>query len=136
MTTPTNAPHYQTGKICYVEIPANDVAKSAQFYQRVFGWHIRQHADGATAFDDTVGQVSGMWVPGRQPSRDVGVMVHIMVANVAATSEAIVAAGGEIVQSFSDGEIYAYFRDPAGNIFGIYQQAGLAEQEAQESASS
>src|SRR5215469_3301184 len=122
MATPTNLPHYRTGKICYVEIPTNDVALSAQFYQRVFGWHIRQHDDGTTAFDDTVGQVSGMWVPGRPPSRDLGVMVHIMVANVETTSEAIVAAGGEIVQSFTDGEIYAYFHDPVGNLFGIYQQ--------------
>ena len=136
MTTPTDLPNYRTGKICYLEIPANDVAESAQFYQQVFGWHIRQHNDGATAFDDTVGQVSGIWVSGRQPSRDLGLAVHIMVANVAATSEAIVAAGGEIAQSFSDGEIYAYFRDPAGNILGIYQQAGLAEQEAQERLSS
>ncbi|HKD76694.1 MAG TPA: VOC family protein [Ktedonobacterales bacterium] len=136
MATPTNIPHYRTGKICYLEIPANDVAESVQFYQSVFGWSIRQHSDGMTAFDDTVGQVSGMWVPGRQPSRNLGLMVHIMVANVATTSEAIVAAGGEIVQSFADGEIYAYFRDPAGNMLGIYQQAGLAEQEALETPSS
>ena len=131
MTTPTDSPNYRTGKICYLEIPAKDIAESSQFYQQVFGWHIRQHNDGSTAFDDTVGQVSGMWMLGRLPSRDLGLMVHIMVANVVTTSEAIVAAGGEIVQSFDDGEIYAYFRDPAGNMLGIYQQAGLEEKEAQ-----
>lgn len=130
MTSPTDSPHYRTGKICYVEIPTRDVDASARFYHDVFGWHIRQHEDGMVAFDDTVGQVSGMWVPGREPSRELGVMVHIMVADVAATSTAIVAAGGEIVKSFNYGEIYAYFRDPSGNMFGIYQQAGLAEQEA------
>ena len=53
-----------------------------------------------------------------------------MVADVANTSAAIVAAGGEMVQSFDGAEIYAYFRDPAGNLLGIYQQPGLAEQEA------
>jgi uncharacterized protein len=135
MATPANLPTYRSGKICYLEIPANDVAESVQFYQTVFGWSIRQHDDGTTAFDDTVGQVSGMWVTDRQPSRDLGLTVHIMVANVATTSKAIVATGGEIVQSFADGEIYAYFRDPAGNLLGIYQQAGLAEQEAQEKLS-
>ena len=89
--------------------------------------------DGSTAFDDTVGQVSGSWLLDRQPSRDLGLMVHIMVASVATTSEAILAAGGEIVQSFADGEgeIYAHFRDPAGNLLGIYQQPGLAEHESQ-----
>ena len=130
MTTPTGEPLYRTGKICYLELPARDIAESARFYQEVFGWRTRQHADGATAFDDTVGQVSGMWVLDRQPSRDVGLMVHIMVADVANISAAIVAAGGEMVQSFDGTEIYAYFRDPAGNLLGIYQQPGLAEQEA------
>jgi len=57
--------------------------------------------------------------------------VFIMVASAATTIEAIIAAGGEIVQPVNpdEGEIYALFRDPAGNILGIYQQPGLAEQE-------
>jgi len=28
---------YRTGKICYLEIPAADIAQSAAFYQRCFG---------------------------------------------------------------------------------------------------
>ncbi len=133
MSTPTSTPNYRTGKICYVEIPAIDISKSAQFYQRVFGWHIRQHADGATAFDDTVGGVSGMWVTGYPPSNNPGLVVSIMVASAASTIEAIIAAGGEIVQPVNpdEHEIYARFRDPAGNILGIYQQQGLAAAEAQ-----
>ena len=130
MTDPTHAPSYRSGKICYIEIPSRDIAESSRFYQQVFAWHIRERNDGSTSFDDTVGQVSGVWLLGRQPSRDLGLMVHIMVASVATTSDAIVAAGGEIVQSFRNGEIYAYFRDPSGNLLGIYQQPGLAEQEA------
>jgi len=37
------------GKICYVEIPAIDVARSATFYEAVFGWGIRKRGDGSTA---------------------------------------------------------------------------------------
>ena len=55
-------PTLGNGKICYIEIPATDVPRSATFYSRVFNWSIRQRGDGATAFDDTVGQVSGAWV--------------------------------------------------------------------------
>jgi predicted enzyme related to lactoylglutathione lyase len=134
MTTSTPFPNYRTGKICYIEIPAIDISESAQFYQRVFGWPIRQHDDGATAFDDTVGGVSGMWVTGRPPANTPGLVVHIMVANVATTIEAIIAAGGKIVQPVNpdEHEVYALFQDPAGNILGIYQQAGLAEIEAQQ----
>lgn len=133
MTT-SSSPNYRTGKICYIEIPANDISASAQFYQRVFGWHIRQHDDGATAFDDTVGGVSGMWVSGLPSSHTPGLIVSIMVASAASTIEAIINAGGEIVQPVNpdEHEVYARFRDPAGNVLGIYQQSGLAEIEAQQ----
>jgi predicted enzyme related to lactoylglutathione lyase len=134
MTTPAPSPNYRTGKICYIEIPAINISESAQFYQRVFGWHIGQHDDGATAFDDTVGGVSGMWVLGRPPSNTPGLIVSIMVASAATTSEAIIAAGGKIVQPVNpdEREVYALFQDPGGNILGIYQQSGLAEIEAQQ----
>lgn len=136
MSTPTTSPNYRTGKICYIEIPATDITKSAQFYQRAFGWHIRQRDDGSTAFDDTVGGVSGMWVTGCPPSNVPGLVVSIMVASAATTIEAIIAAGGEIVLPVNpdEREVYAHFRDPAGNVLGIYQQPGLAETEAQQLA--
>ena len=136
LTIPTPSPNYRTGKICYIEIPAIDLAQSAQFYQRVFGWHIRQRNDGSTSFDDTTGEVSGTWVLGRPPSTDPGLLVSIMVASAATTIEAIIAAGGEIVQPINpdEREVYALFRDPAGNMLSIYQQSGLAEIEAQQEA--
>ena len=46
-------PKWRTGKICYIEIPAADVARSAGFYQQAFGWKIRTRGDGSTSFDDT-----------------------------------------------------------------------------------
>lgn len=30
-------PNYRTGKLCYIEIPAADVARSAEFYRQAFG---------------------------------------------------------------------------------------------------
>lgn len=134
MTTPTPSPNYRTGKICYIEIPAVNISESAQFYQRAFGWYIRQRDDGSTAFDDTVGAVSGTWVSGRPPSNAPGLVVSIMVVSAATTIETIIAAGGEIVQPVNpdEHEVYALFRDPAGNVLGIYQQPGLAESEAQQ----
>src|SRR6202521_484474 len=117
MKTPT----LRTGKICYVEIPATDVRRSAQFYKRAFGWQIRQRGDGSTAFDDTVNEVSGTWVLGRPPADKPGLMVYIMVASAAAAVDAVVSAGGEIVQPVDPhgSEVVATFRDPAGNVIGI-----------------
>jgi predicted enzyme related to lactoylglutathione lyase len=115
------------GKICYVEIPVADVARSAEFYRAVFGWQIRTRGDGATAFDDGV-EVSGAFVRGRPPMREVGLLVYVMVADAEATLKKVVASGGEIVEPVHPGapEIVARFRDPAGNVMGVYQEKGLA----------
>jgi uncharacterized protein len=117
-------PTRANGKICYIEIPANDIRRSAEFYRRVFGWNIRQRGDVATAFDDAVGEVSGAWVLGRPPASQPGLLVYIMVDSVAKTVEAVVANGGEIVQPISADapEITARLRDPAGNVIGLYQE--------------
>ena len=34
-------PTYGHGKICYVELPATDVARSAAFYESALGWKMR-----------------------------------------------------------------------------------------------
>ena len=62
-------------QIRYVEMPATDIARSADFYKHVFGWNIRQRGDGNTAFDDTIGEVSGTWVLGRPASSQPGLLI-------------------------------------------------------------
>jgi uncharacterized protein len=113
------------GKICYIEVPALDIRQSAAFYEAVFAWKVRQRGDGSTAFDDTTGQVSGTWVIGRTPAQP-GLLVYIMVDSVAETCEAVIANGGEIVQPIGRDapEITARFRDPGGNVIGLYQEPG------------
>lgn len=117
-------PTMANGKICYLEIPAVDIYRSAAFYREVFGWQTRQRGDGSLAFDDGVGEVSGTWVTGRRPSTEPGLLIYIMVNSVAATVEAVVAAGGKIVQpiGMDAPEVTARFSDPAGNVLGLYQQ--------------
>jgi predicted enzyme related to lactoylglutathione lyase len=117
------APTFGNGKICYVELPASDISLSSSFYEKIFGWKTRKRGDGSIAFDDGVGQVSGTWVTGRTPTTP-GLLIYIMVDSVAATVDAIVANGCEIVQPIGADapEITARFRDPGGNILGLYQQ--------------
>jgi uncharacterized protein len=117
---------FGNGKICYIEIPATDVARSADFYATVFGWKVRQRGDGSTAFDDGVGQVSGTWILDQPPASSPNLLVHIMVDDMDETIGAVVAHGGEIVQPVGAHlpEITARFRDPAGNVFGLYQHRG------------
>jgi predicted enzyme related to lactoylglutathione lyase len=117
-------PTLANGKICYIEIPAIDIDRSAAFYTGVFGWQIRKRGDGHTAFDDGAGEVSGTWVTGRPASAEPGLLLYIMCDSVAATVEAVIALGGEIVQPIGADapEITARFRDPGGNVIGLYQE--------------
>ena len=119
-------PTYGNGKICYIELPALDIARSASFYAKVFGWGLRTRGDGSTAFDDAVGEVSGSFVLGRLPASIPGILFYVMVDSVERALEAIKANGGEVVQPIGADapEITARFRDPGGNVIGLYQQRG------------
>src|SRR5947208_16265720 len=92
------APTLANRKICYVELPAIDVQRSAEFYEKIFGWRIRQRGDGSTAFDDTTGEVSGTWITGRPAATSPGLLLYIMVDSVTAAVESVIAHGGEVVQ--------------------------------------
>jgi uncharacterized protein len=111
------------GKICYMEIPARDIAVSSRFYTSTFGWTTRKRSDGSTAFDDATGYVSGSWILGRPPSSSVGILTYIHVDDAEKTVKKIIEEGGTIVQSIGGDapEITARFLDPAGNLLAIYQ---------------
>jgi uncharacterized protein len=112
------------GKVCYLEIPATDIRRSAEFYRAVFGWNLRTRGDGQLAFDDGVGQVSGTWVLGRLAMAEPGLLIYIMVDHIEDAIRAVEAHGGVIVQPVGADapEITARFRDPAGNVLGLYQE--------------
>lgn len=120
------SPTATNGKICYVEIPTTDIKKSADFYAKVFGWKVRTRKDGSTAFDDATGQVSGSWVLNRKALSDPGLLIYIMVDSVAKTIDGITAQGCTIVQPIGHDapEITARFKDPGGNVIGLYQEPG------------
>jgi len=116
-------PTIANGKICYIEMPAIDISASASFYKNAFGWNIRKRGDGATAFDDTTGQVSGAWVLNRKAMTEVGLLFYIMVDNIETAVKVVEANGGKIVQpvGMDAPEMTARFSDPAGNVIGLYQ---------------
>ena len=53
------------GKICYIEPPAANVQRSADFYRDVSGWSIRRRGGGApeitARFRDPGGNVIGLY---------------------------------------------------------------------------
>ena len=122
MTNATD-PTFGNGKICYVELPSTNIQESSAFYRDALDWHIRQRSDGSIAFDDGVGQVSGTWRTDRKPSTGIGLLVHIMVDDIEISMKKIKDHGGSIVQEvgMDAPEITAWFRDPSGNVLGLYQ---------------
>ena len=118
------APTRRHGKICYLEIPTANIDRSVAFYQAVFGWKTRRRGDGAIAFDDASGEVSGAWRTGRPASGTPGLLLYVMVDSVAATIEKIIGEGGRIVQPLGVDapEITARFADLDGNVLGLYQE--------------
>jgi predicted enzyme related to lactoylglutathione lyase len=112
------------GRLSYVQIPAVDVRASSDFYARVFGWQARGGSDSHLSFSDATGDMIGAWVTGRAASREAGILPYIYVHGIDAILQRVIDSGGEIVAApYAEGSLWvATFRDPAGNLLGVWQQ--------------
>jgi len=54
------------GQICYLQIPALDLMKSAEFYEKVFGWKIERPYPSFEAPG-----LIGQWIADRPPASGV-----------------------------------------------------------------
>jgi hypothetical protein len=112
-------------RLCYLEISAADVHQSAAFYEKTFGWNIRHRDTVRPSFD--FGNVSGAWVAGRPPAREPGLLPYIWVDDIDVCLAQAAANGAEIVDpphpdSPGSTSWIATFRDPAGNLIGLYRE--------------
>jgi uncharacterized protein len=106
------------GQICYLQIPALDLMKSAEFYEKVFGWRIERPYPSF----ESPGLI-GQWVTDRAPAPNAGPLIWINVSRIDDTLESVRSSGGEFIEPPSpDGPRWlATIRDPAGNVLGIVQ---------------
>lgn len=113
----------RNGKVSYLEIPAVDPGRSANFYEKVFGWKVGRGNPDHISFDDGTGELIGRWSSERSVV-EPGFLPYIYVDRVAETLRNIVASGGEIEDGpRSEGNLLiATFRDPAGNLVGVWQK--------------
>jgi uncharacterized protein len=113
------------GKVAYIEIPALDIQRSADFYAQVFKWKIGKRGDGSTSFDDPTGEVSGTWVIGRSATSQPGLLIYIVVDDIAEALDSVIRYGGEVLQPLDADtpELIGRFRDPGGNVIGLYQDS-------------
>jgi predicted enzyme related to lactoylglutathione lyase len=113
------------GKLSYIQIPARDAEESAAFYEACFGWEIRGTPEHRT-FTDASGELIGAWMTEREISSEPGILPYVSVNGVDAALERIKDNGGAVVRApYPEGDLWvATFRDPAGNLLGIWQMGG------------
>jgi uncharacterized protein len=106
------------GQVCYLQIPALDTMKSADFYEKIFGWRIERPYPSFEAPG-----LIGQWVSERPPANESGLLAWINVSGIDGVLELVRASGGDVLQPPSpDGPRWlATIRDPAGNVLGIVQ---------------
>jgi uncharacterized protein len=114
---------FRVGGVSYLRIPAEDPRGSAAFYEAVFGWSVRGDRD-EPSFEDGTGHVIGHFVVDLPVAGEAGVRPYIYVERVDETLERVVAHGGEVVaEPYPEGDLWvATFRDPPGNVLGVWQQ--------------
>lgn len=110
------------GAFTYIHIPATDVRRAAAFYRDVFGWHINNLDSDRPSFDDGSGRFSGAWISDHLATAEPVLLPYIYVADVRETVARIIAHGGAIVtEPYPEGLLtVSTFRDPAGNVVGLW----------------
>lgn len=114
--------------IVHVDFPAEDRARAATFYGDVFGWQSQDFPEMSyTVFQAANGPGGGFAQASesRQPGQ-----VHVFIGtdDIKGTLAQVEAHGGAVVMP--PGEIpgnmgwLATFRDPEGNVVGLYSQNG------------
>lgn len=114
---------FRAGGISYLELPSTDLAESVAFYRAAFAsWSIRD--SDPPAFTDGTGHVIGHWRTDRPVVGDAGVVPYVYVDSVRAVGQRITANGGSMVtEPYPEGDLLvATFRDPSGNVLGIWQR--------------
>jgi predicted enzyme related to lactoylglutathione lyase len=115
-------PVFRVGGISFLQIPAGEPQKVANFYGEVFAWKIRDDPD-EPAFEDGTGHVIGHFVRDIPATGEAGVRPYVFVERVDETLQKAAGAGGEVVTApYPEGDLWvATFRDPAGNVVGVWQ---------------
>lgn len=108
---------FARGRVSYLQIPTDDVTRSAMFYERVFGWRV-----DLPRGDFEVPGLIGQWVEDVPSVADKGLTIWINVDDIDASLQLVDSSGGSVLEHpWQDGPIrwLARISDPAGNALGI-----------------
>ena len=124
-------------KVVHFEIPADNVDRAKKFYKEAFGWDINQypgmeyHMVNTTAVDEKTqqpkeaGAING-GLTKRNNDTNKATVITVDVENIDNALKSIEKLGGKTVRKkepVADMGFTAYFKDPEGNIVGLWQSA-------------
>ena len=109
-------------KINYVELPANNITATKDFFRRVFDWSFQDFGPDYTAFSDA-GLNGGFYKANACSSTNNGAALIVFYSNnLETTQDKIEKANGKIVKpifSFPGGRRF-HFTEPSGNEFAVW----------------
>jgi len=107
------------GQLSYLQIPALDIRRSAEFYTTIFGWRTDPANSGFEA-----PSLIGQWIDDRAAAPVAGPLAWINVDHIDDTLALAAANGGKVLDPPSlDGGVrwLATIADPGGNTIGLVQ---------------
>jgi hypothetical protein len=110
-------------KICHFEIPAEDVEKIKDFYQKLFGWEIKKDEHMEYFLIKTGEGVGGGIMKKENPQQKP--INYILVESVDEHAKKVQELGGRIMmekQEIPSVGFHAIASDPEGNVFGIFEE--------------
>jgi predicted enzyme related to lactoylglutathione lyase len=113
-------------RVVHFEIPVEDATRAGAFYGEVFDWNVVKWGT-VEYWPMLTGETGGPGAEGaltpRSEARE-GVLVYIAVENIDEAVKRVTAAGGtevDVPQMVPGVGWRARFRDPEGNLLGLFQ---------------
>ena len=124
-----------SGKVVHFEIPADDIDRARKFYKDTFGWRIEPMPEmnytilgtveaGKNGMPKEPGAINGGMMKRQKPFN--APVITIAVEEIDTALETVEKLGGKVVhkkEPVGDMGFTAYFRDPEGNLMGLWQVA-------------
>jgi hypothetical protein len=111
-------------KINYIEFSSPDIARAKAFYSSAFGWTFQDWGPDYAGFSAESGGIDGGFAKSGASTGTSGPLVVLYSADLKATEEAVVKAGGIIVVppfEFPGGRRF-HFADGAGNVLAVWSE--------------